>query len=249
MAGGIVRGSGVCFRPLLNTPSPHAISHCGRHSLRPGGCQSCPVQLAGRRGIPRFLAPWVPGSPGGRGGGDEAVFTRMYGDDVVSVESQCTPSGERCFRAWQSIGSDHDRLLGARQASEPPLLSPGKVSSWHTRLEVLGWVIDTVSMTISLAQTELTQLRELLAKWPNDRRVASESDLRSLMGKLLHVCEVVRPEMFFVRRMLNQSGCPPYRPGTSDFGFRKGGAGRRRVAHVFTSSASSTMTFRSGVWY
>ena len=147
------------------------------------------------------------------------------------------------------MGSDHGCLLGARQAGELPPLSPEKVSSWYTCLEVLGWVIDTVSMTISLAQTELTQLRELLAKWPNDRRVASESDLRSLMGKLLHVCEVVRPEMFFVRRMLNQSGCPPYRPGTSDFGFRKGGAGRRRVAHVFTSSASSTMTFRSGVWY
>ena len=152
---------------------------------------------------------------------------------MVSVESQCTPSGERCFRAWQSIGSDHDRLLGARQASEPPLLSPGKVSSWHTRLEVLGWVIDTVSMTISLPQTKPTQLRELLAKWPKGRRVASESDFRSLMRKLLHVCEVVRPGKVFARRMINTLVRPPVKAWQERFRVSEGGArsttGRSRV--------------------
>ena len=64
-------------------------------------------------------------------------------------------------------------------------------------------------MTISLPQGKVGQLRELLTEWPRDRRSAPESKLRSLRGKLLHVCEVVRPGKFFVRRMLNQLGMPP----------------------------------------
>ena len=107
------------------------------------------------------------------------------------------------------MGSDYGRLLGERQAGDPPLLVPEKVSSWHTRLEVLGWDLDKVAMTISLPQGKVIQLRELLAGWPRDRRSAPESELRSLMGKLLHVCEVVRPGKFFVRRMLNLLGMPP----------------------------------------
>ena len=113
------------------------------------------------------------------------------------------------MRASQSMGSDHGRLLGERQAGDPPLLAPEKVSSWHTRLEALGRDLDTVAMTTSLPQTKLGQLRELLAGWPRDHRSAPESELRSLMGKLLHVCEVVRPGKVFVRRMLNQLGTPP----------------------------------------
>ena len=100
----------------------------------------------------------------GTGGIDEVVFTWTYVGDAGSVKRQSPPSGERCSRASQSIGSDNGRLLGARQAGEPLLLSLGKVSSLHTRLEVLRWVIDTVSITISLPQTKLTQLRKLLAK-------------------------------------------------------------------------------------
>ena len=115
------------------------------------------------------------------------VFTPMYVDDVVSVKAHCSRLGERCLLALQKMASDYDRLLGARQARDPPLLSPGKVSSWYTRLEVLGWVIYTVSITISFPQTKLTQLREILAKWPKNRRISWESDSRSLMGVLLHV--------------------------------------------------------------
>ena len=129
--------------------------------------------------------------------------------------------------------SDHGRLLGAHQAGKPPLLSPEKVSSWHMRLEVLGWVIDTASMTISLPQTKITQLRELLAKWPKGRRIASESELRSLMGKLLHVCEVVRPGKKIVRRMLSQLGMPPVPAWHERFwvpgGDARSSSGRSRV--------------------
>ena len=185
------------FRNAVVTPFGQAVtSHVTVSEPAEG---ECPVPLP-----PGYLVP-----PGDGGGAAKPFFTRMYVDDAVLVEPQCSPVGDRCVRASQSMGSDHGRLLGERQAGDPPLLAPEKVSSWHTRLEVLGWELDTVAMTISLPQGKFGQLRELLAGWPRERRSAPESELRSLMGKLLHVCEVVRPGKFFVRRMLNQLGMLP----------------------------------------
>ena len=56
---------------------------------------------------------------------------------------------------------------------------------------MLGWTIDTVAMVISLTSAKLLQLSLLLEAWPPARTVASEYELRSLIGKLLHVSEVV----------------------------------------------------------
>ena len=81
-----------------------------------------------------------------------------------------------------------------------------KTTSWDTRMEMLGWTIDTGSMTISVTQEKVAQLRALSAEWPTDRRVATVKEVRSLLGKLLHLCEVVRPGKFFVRRILNSWG-------------------------------------------
>ena len=78
---------------------------------------------------------------------------------------------------------------------------------------MLGWTFDTVSMTISVTQEKVAQLRALLAEWPTDRRVATIKEVRSLLGKLLHLCEVVRPGKYFVRRILNQLGLAPLKAG------------------------------------
>ena len=78
---------------------------------------------------------------------------------------------------------------------------------------MLGWTIDTISMTISVTQEKVAQLRALVAEWPTDRRVATVKEVRSLLGKLLHLCEVVRPGKFFVRRILNQLGLAPLKAG------------------------------------
>ena len=86
------------------------------------------------------------------------------------------------MQASQSLGSGRGRLLGERRAGDPPLLAPEKVSSWRTRLQVLGWTIDTVA--ISLSPAKFVQLRELLARWPVDRRIASKSEMRSLMERM-----------------------------------------------------------------
>ena len=39
-----------------------------------------------------------------------------------------------------------------------------KTRSWDTRMEMLGWAIDTVSMTISATQAKVAQLRALVAE-------------------------------------------------------------------------------------
>ena len=94
---------------------------------------------------------------------------------------------------------------------------------------MLGWAIDTVAMVISLTSAKLLQLSLLLESWPPARAVASEYELRFLMGKRLHVSEVVRPDSFFVRRIVNQLGMSPVRPWNEQFGVSGVGKGRRTL--------------------
>ena len=103
-----------------------------------------------------------------------------------------------CIRDSAHLVSDHYRLFGVRSSRDPTLLAPHKISLWDTRLCVLGWDIDTVAMTISVPLEKLERLRDTLHEWSPDRVVASEEELRSLIGRLLHLCEVVRPGKYIV---------------------------------------------------
>ena len=151
--------------------------------------------------------------PSGQGGGATGTFwARLYVDDTIEVQPLVCARGSRWLRASASLASDHFRLFDPRLPTDLPLLAPAKVSSWNTSLDVLGWIIDTVTMVISLTSTKLLQLNSLLKAWPPARAVASEYELRSLMGKLLPVSEVVRPGIFFVRCIINQLGMSPVRP-------------------------------------
>ena len=94
---------------------------------------------------------------------------------------------------------------------------------------MLGWTIDTVAMVICLTSAKLLQLRTLLEAWPPSRTVESEYELRSLMGKLLHVSEVVRPGFCFVRRIINQLRMSPVQPWDERFGVSGAGKGRRKL--------------------
>ena len=55
---------------------------------------------------------------------------------------------------------------------------------------MLVWDIDAVAMTISVPLEKLERLRDTLNEWSPDREVASEEELRSLIGRLLRLCEV-----------------------------------------------------------
>jgi len=96
----------------------------------------------------------------------------------------------------------------------PPLFSPAKTTSWDTIMEVLGWMIDTKAMTVAVPHEKIVRLRKMLELWPADRRTASVKEVQSLVGKLLHLCEVVRPGKFFLRRILNYLGLPPLKSMT-----------------------------------
>ena len=130
------------------------------------------------------------------------------------------------MRASAGLASDHFRLFGSRLPTDPSLLAPAKVSSQSTSLDVLGWTIDIVAMVIYLTSVKLLQLRILLGAWPPSCTVASEYELRSLIGKLLHVSEVVRPGKW---RIINQLGMSPVRPWDERFGVSGAGKGCRKL--------------------
>ena len=84
----------------------------------------------------------------------------------------------RCLRAFQSFSSDSYRLFGTRNDGEAPLFEAEKVTSWDTRMEMLGWSIDTVAMTIAVPREKVVQLRGLLDEWPGDCREAPVKEVR-----------------------------------------------------------------------
>lgn len=55
-------------------------------------------------------------------------------------------------RATESLITDYAIFLSDRHATDPQLVSTSKVFHWNTRLETLGWAIDTESSTVSLPQ-------------------------------------------------------------------------------------------------
>ena len=114
---------------------------------------------------------------------EDPFFVGFYVDDAISVGVQRLTGGVWCLLASASIASDHVCLFGNRRETDPPLLEARKETSWDTKLEVLGWEIDTVDMTITVPPAKLGQLRDLLRQGPNDRVSASEVELRSLTGK------------------------------------------------------------------
>jgi len=63
------------------------------------------------------------------------------------------------------------------------------------------------------SREKVAKRRELLREWPADKKTASVIEAQSLLGKLLHLSEVVRPGRFFVRRIINQLGLAPFKAG------------------------------------
>lgn len=89
---------------------------------------------------------------------------------------------------WRGTISD---VFGQTSSRDPPLLSLLTVSPWDTVLCLLGWEIDTVAVTISVPVPKLEKLCDTLSERPSDRTFASQAELRFLIGRLLHLREVV----------------------------------------------------------
>lgn len=81
-------------------------------------------------------------------------------------------------------------------------LQPAKCTAPTTRLEILGIVVDTGSMTYELPARKLQGLVECLGKLLVRKR-ATRRELLSLVGFLAHACRCVPPGRGFMRRILD----------------------------------------------
>lgn len=145
---------------------------------------------------------------GAGGNAGDQFFVRFYVDDGILVEVRFFQDGRRLRRAIESLASDHFRLLGPRGSGDPPLLEARKILGWNTRLEVLGWILDTDQLTISLPSHKSSKLREILGNWPRSRAIATCKQISELTGFLFHISVVIRPGKFFVQRLLAQANMP-----------------------------------------
>ena len=131
--------------------------------------------------------------------------------------------------AVRALVSDHFHLLGERGVSGPPLLSTGKIMNLDTCLEVLGWIVDTESLTVTLPSHMRLKLHVLLSEWPPSRASDSAKQVSQLVGFLMHGSFPFRPGSFSVQRMLASVGMPRIAAGT-DYARRMANPPGLRVA-------------------
>ena len=109
----------------------------------------------------------------------DRFWVETFVDDALFVEVESFLEGRRCLRATRSFASDSFRLFGSRrEPGMPPLFARDKTTSWDTRMEMLGWTIDTVAMTISVPPRKIADLRGILDQWPVERKEASVKEGR-----------------------------------------------------------------------
>ena len=77
-----------------------------------------------------------------------------------------------------------------------------KIEGPATSLTFLGIQINSVDMTLSLAEEKLARIRALVSAW-RSRQAATKRELQSLIGHLSHAAFVVLPGRTFLRHMID----------------------------------------------
>ena len=114
-----------------------------------------------------------------------------YLDDFFFIGAASTTDCARAYDTFLAICTD----------SQVPL-SPNKCCPPTTRMELLGCVIDTVQMTISLPHSKLQAIIAML-QTVNSSRTVRQRDLLSLVGKLVHATKCIPAGRSFFRRLLD----------------------------------------------
>ena len=83
-------------------------------------------------------------------------------------------------------------------------LAEDKIEGPDTSLIYLGIIINSLLMTIEVPKEKLSEATAKLYDW-NTRRTCTKRQLKSLIGKLGHICKVVRPGRMFSRRLIDLS--------------------------------------------
>ena len=74
----------------------------------------------------------------------------------------------------------------------------------------LDLLFNTEDMTLSIPPAKLADITQLVQQWTK-KRSAGITELRSLLGKLLHVAQCSQPARLFLNRMLaTLRACPPH---------------------------------------
>ena len=124
------------------------------------------------RSVVSWPAECVVRTAKGRGA-DDPAFVASCMDDAISVEVRWDTEGARCLDLSRSLAFIHEQAMGERFEGEEPLLSRKKVTGWATQQEVLGYDIDTESMTITLPTWQVDDLRSRVAEWTAERQSAA----------------------------------------------------------------------------
>ena len=77
----------------------------------------------------------------------------------------------------RALAPDHFSLLADRGVFDPPLLSDKQNTHRDTRDEVLGWIVDTEWLTVTLLSRTRLKLYPLLLEWPPSRAYISATEV------------------------------------------------------------------------
>ena len=127
----------------------------------------------------------------------QGVSSLVYIDDFVGL-TRSKQAAEHQFGQLQDLLQD----LGLQEAKH-------KATSPTQRITWLGLEFDSRNMTLSIPPAKLQDILTLVQQWQH-KSTASITDLRSLLGKLLHVAQCSSPARLFLNRMLaTLRSCPP----------------------------------------
>jgi len=120
--------------------------------------------------------------------GVQGIDVCAYLDDFAGCSS-----GDVALADFHSLGS----MLSSLGLKE----SVRKAHAPSTRMEFLGILFDTVTMTVEITENRLLEIRGLLLSWLSERS-ASKVEIQMLVGKLQFAAKCVPAGRLFISRML-----------------------------------------------
>ena len=116
------------------------------------------------------------------------AVTDVFVDDFIGLAQLSSTSRRVCRILMHAI----DGVLCSLDKGDSPfrweVISFKKLLKgdclWHTSKVVLGWLIDTISMTVSLPAHRVERLAEILASIPKDQKCTSGKKWHKVLGEL-----------------------------------------------------------------
>ena len=124
------------------------------------------------------------------------VWSLAYLDDYCGAASSLQ-AARAAYHAFLALA----KRLGLE-------LAPSKCMPPTTKLEWLGFDLDTVTMTLTIPTKKLQEILQECTTWMT-RKSASKKDIQSLVGRLVHVAKCIKPARRFITRILKTLSYAP----------------------------------------